>query len=36
MILGKNFFHLPGRLGRLRHYAKHTDEYTFEEKYAHI
>ena len=36
MILGKNFFRLPGLLGRLSHYAKHTDEYSFAEKYAHI
>ena len=32
MVL-KNLFRLPTLLGKLGHYAKHTDEYSYEEKY---
>ena len=32
----KNFWKLPPAWFKLRKYAKHTDEYSFEEKYKHI
>ncbi len=32
----KNFWKVPGAWFKLCHYAKHTDEYPEEEKYAHI
>lgn len=36
LVLLKNVFHIPGLYGKLCHYAKHTDKYPEEEKYAHI
>ena len=30
----KNFYKLPPAWFKLRKYAKHTDDYSFEEKYA--
>lgn len=36
LVLLKNVFHFPGLYGKLCHYAKHTDKYSEEEKYAHI
>lgn len=36
LVLFKNVFHLPSLYGKLCHYAKHTDKYPEEEKYAHI
>jgi hypothetical protein len=36
MMVLKNWWVAPGAYIKLCHYAKHTDEYTFEEKYAHI
>lgn len=35
MIL-KNLWKVPGAYGKLCHYAKHTEQYSEEEKYAHI
>lgn len=35
MIL-KNLWKVPGAYGKLCHYAKHTERYSEEEKYAHI
>ena len=32
----KNFYKLPSAWFKLRKYAKHTDDYSFEEKYNHI
>ena len=32
----KNFYKLPPAWFKLRKYAKHTDDYSFEEKYKHI
>ena len=32
----KNFYKLPSAWFKLRKYAKHTDDYSFEEKYKHI
>lgn len=36
LILLKNLHRLPGAYGKLCHYAKHTDEYSYDEKWAHI
>lgn len=36
LVLLKNIFRLPGLFGKLCHYAKNTDKYPEEEKYAHI
>ena len=36
MMVLKNTFKIPAAYGKLRHYAKHTDEYPEEEKYRHI
>ena len=36
LMLLKNIFRIPRELGKLWHYAKHTDEYPEEEKYRHI
>lgn len=36
LMLLRNMFRLPGLYGKLCHYAKHTDKYPEEEKYAHI
>ena len=36
LILLRNILRLPGLYGKLCHYAKHTDKYPEEEKYAHI
>ena len=36
MMVLKNTFKIPKEYGKLRHYAKHTDEYPEEEKYRHI
>ncbi len=36
LVLLKNIFRIPGLYGKLCHYAKHTDRYPEEEKYAHI
>lgn len=35
-ILLKNLHRLPGAYGKLCRYAKHTDRYTYDEKWAHI
>lgn len=35
MVL-RNFWRVPAAWFKLCHYAKHTDEYTYEEKYKHI
>lgn len=35
MVL-RNFWRVPGAWFKLCHYAKHTDEYSYEEKYNHI
>lgn len=36
LVALKNFWKVPSAWFKLRHYAKHTDEYSFEEKYNHI
>lgn len=36
LVALKNFWKLPSAWLKLRHYAKRTDEYSFEEKYKHI
>lgn len=36
LILIKNFWRLPWAYGKLCHYAKYTDKFSEEEKYAHI
>lgn len=36
LILLKNLHRLPGAYGKLCHYAKHTEEYSYTEKWAHI
>lgn len=36
LVALKNFWKLPSAWFKLRHYAKHTDDYSFEEKYNHI
>lgn len=36
LVALKNFWKVPSAWFKLRHYAKHTDEYSFEEKYKHI
>jgi len=36
LVALKNFPMVPPAWFKLRHYAKHTDDYTFEEKYKHI
>ena len=36
MMVLKNIFRVPGLYAKLCHYAKHTDEYPEEEKWAHI
>ncbi len=36
LILLKNLHRLPGAYGKLCRYAKHTDDYSYEEKWAHI
>ena len=36
LVALKNFWKLPSAWFKLRHYAKHTDDYSFEEKYKHI
>ena len=36
LMLLKNIFRIPRELGKLWHYAKHTDEYPEEEQYRHI
>lgn len=36
MVILKNIFLVPGAWVKLCHYAKHTDEYSYEEKYKHI
>ncbi len=36
LVALKNFWKVPSAWFKLRHYAKHTDDYSFEEKYKHI
>ena len=36
LVALKNFWKVPAAWFKLRHYAKHTDDYSFEEKYKHI
>ena len=36
LVALKNFWKLPSAWFKLRRYAKHTDDYSFEEKYKHI
>ncbi|MBP3339772.1 MAG: 1-acyl-sn-glycerol-3-phosphate acyltransferase [Lachnospiraceae bacterium] len=36
LVILKNIFRFPGAYYKLCHYAKHTDDYSFEEKYDHI
>lgn len=36
LVAMKNFWKIPTAWFRLRRYAKHTDDYSFEEKYKHI
>ena len=36
LVVLKNFWKLPTAWIKLCHYAKHTDKYSFEEKYKHI
>lgn len=36
LMVIRNFFRVPWAYGKLCHYAKHTSEYSEEEKYAHI
>lgn len=36
LVALKNFWKVPSGWFKLRHYAKHTDDYSFEEKYKHI
>lgn len=36
LILLKNLHRLPGAYGKLCHYAKHTEKYSYAEKWAHI
>ncbi len=36
LMVVRNFWRVPGAWFKLCHYAKHTDEYSYEEKYAHI
>ena len=36
LVILKNIFRFPSAYYKLCHYAKHTDEYSYEEKYKHI
>ena len=36
LMVRRNFWRVPAAWIKLCHYAKHTDEYSFEEKYKHI
>lgn len=36
LMVIRNFWKVPGAWFKLCHYAKHTDKYSYEEKYAHI
>ena len=36
LMVVRNFWRVPAAWFKLCHYAKHTDEYSYEEKYAHI
>lgn len=36
LVALRNFWKVPSAWFKLRHYAKHTDDYSFEEKYKHI
>lgn len=36
LMVFRNFFRVPPAWFKLCHYAKHTDEYSYEEKYKHI
>ncbi len=36
LVILKNIFRFPSAYGKLCHYAKYTDKYSFEEKYRHI
>ena len=36
LMVVRNFWRVPSAWFKLCHYAKHTDEYSYEEKYSHI
>ncbi len=36
LMVARNFWRVPAAWFKLCHYAKHTDEYSYEEKYKHI
>ena len=36
LMVWRNFFRVPPAWFKLCHYAKHTDNYSYEEKYNHI
>ena len=36
LMVFRNFWRVPSAWFKLCHYAKHTDEYSYEEKYKHI
>lgn len=36
LMVIRNFWRVPGAWLKLCHYAKHTDDYSYEEKYSHI
>ena len=36
LMVWRNFWRVPAAWFKLCHYAKHTDEYSYEEKYSHI